>query len=165
MPPKFGLTLKSAPVGFLGHNQPAEVSVGITISPSSPRIGFLKRAEERSCSHVRVRTRWICGEDAKLYGNDVVTNQALQEKRRLLALLGELVSRQRQNIENRKATANGRLPIAPRIIGKTESRLKIKSGGVRVIRRDAGSAAGATGWIYGSDDAGKRGIVSPAIRQ
>ena len=40
-------------------------------------------------------------------------------------MLGELVSRQGQNVEYRKATANGRFSIAEKIVGHSQSRIQV----------------------------------------
>src|SRR5579862_2786977 len=52
-------------------------------------------------------------------------DDAVEEKRRLYAFLGVEIPRQQQNVEDRVATTNGRFPIAARIPGETESRLKM----------------------------------------
>src|SRR5438132_11836222 len=58
-----------------------------------------------------------------------IGNSTREEKRR--PGLTEKVSRQRQHVKDGEAPANGRLPIAGRIPGKTKPRLKITEGGVR----------------------------------
>src|SRR4029077_10827381 len=81
---------------------------------------------------------------------------AYQEKRRLDALLGVEVSRQRQDVEYRGAATDSHLPVAARVPGKTESRLKIMLGGVREIRGRRGAA-----WL--SKREGKGGVGRAAV--
>src|SRR5579864_1515883 len=100
----------------------------------SPRIRFHVRAVERIYADLAEGTLWIGGQNADSGErfSRRTGNNAVEEKRRLYAFLGVEISRQQQYVEDRVATTNGRLSIATRIPGKAESRLKIKSGGVRV---------------------------------
>src|SRR4029077_7701693 len=97
-------------------------------------------AGERTWSHLAECTVWLAGQNADSVGRCKARNDAHLEKRGLYALLAEEVSRERQNVKYRKASTNRCLPIAAGIPCKTESRLKVKLGGVRVIRADPGAA-------------------------
>src|SRR5260370_20272228 len=122
----------------------------------SPGIRFDIRGGERISSNLLECTVCIGGQNADTIARRKVRNNAHEEKRRLYALLGVEVSRQRQNVKDREAATNGRFPIAARIPSKTESRLKIKHGGVRVIRGRPGAARL-------SDYGGKGRIRRPAV--
>src|SRR5712692_206487 len=88
-------------------------------------------------SEARVRTPWIAGRNAKRPGErrNAIGNGGREQKRR--PTLTVKVSGQRQDVKDGEAAPNGHLPLAARIPGKTNSRLKILGGGVRVIRGGA----------------------------
>src|SRR6266481_4069155 len=130
----------------------------------SPGIRFHIRPGERTGVEFVVSTVRFVGRNPQQPSerrSRRIGNNGREVKRRLYALLGVEVSRQRQNVKHREATTNGRLPVALRIPGKTDSRLKIKRGGVRVIR---GRPRAALEGCQSSDPyRGKGGIRRPAI--
>src|ERR1700692_3963662 len=93
----------------------------------SPRIRFHIRAVEPIYSNLAEGTPWSAGQNAD--SGELLSrrrgNNAVEEKRGLYAFLGVKVSGQQQNVEDRVAATNGRFPVAARIPGKPEPRLKI----------------------------------------
>src|SRR5207249_8931916 len=113
---------------------------GERASPQGRRASRLTLLSEevRICTLWIGSSIWIGGQNAHRPGerrSRRVGNSTREEKRR--PGLTEKVSRQRQHVKDGEAPANGRLPIAARIPGKTEPRLKITEGGVREDRGDA----------------------------
>src|SRR5713101_159133 len=136
----------------------------------SPRIGIdigavevanlLRRRAIRVCLQCEVRVctpRGVRGDANRSSERLGIVNFGREEKRRPV-LTETQVSRQRQNVKDGEAATNGRLPISLGIPSKTDSRLKIKSGGVRVERR----LARATRL---SKDVGEGKIGRPAVGQ
>src|SRR5579864_6902524 len=124
------------------------ISLGIRIDIRATELACRQRAcrAYRWREELRVSTPWGwigdgAGQNAKCpveRRSRRIGDLAREEKR--LPILTEPVSRQRKHVKDGEASANGHLPIAAGIPGKTDSRLEIASGGVRVVRGDAGAS-------------------------
>src|ERR1700731_1530530 len=99
------------------------IALGLRFHKSSSEHTSLQRrvASRLWWLHLAERTGWIGSQNPN--AGRRLCNSAHQEKRRLDALLGVEVSRQRQDVEYGGAATNGGLPTAARVPGKTESRL------------------------------------------
>src|SRR5262249_35809332 len=107
------------------------------------RIRFHIRAGKRTRSHFCVCTVRIRGRNAHRpckCRRGRIGHNTDESEWRLDALLRVVVPRKQQNIEDGEAATDGHLSITAWIPSKTESRLKIPSRGVRVIRSGAAAA-------------------------